>query len=57
MKDIEIAQQAELWPINKVAQDAGIPLEKIEPYGHFKAKIDLPLNVKRVPKQIGRAHV
>lgn len=54
MKDIEIAQQAELWPINKVAQDAGIPLEEIEPYGHFKAKIDLPLNVKRVPKRSGK---
>lgn len=44
MKDIEIAQKAKLLPIDQVAQKAGIPLEQVEPYGHFKAKIDLSLS-------------
>ena len=40
--DIEIAQAATLKPIIQMAQDRlGIPPEALEPYGHFKAKIDL----------------
>lgn len=44
MKDIEIAQKAKLLPIDQVAQKAGISLEQVEPYGNFKAKIDLSLS-------------
>ncbi|MEO8856770.1 MAG: formate--tetrahydrofolate ligase [Burkholderiaceae bacterium] len=40
--DIEIAQAATLQPILKLASERlGIPAEALEPYGHYKAKIDL----------------
>ena len=40
--DIEIAQAATLKPVLQMAQQRlGIPAEALEPYGHFKAKIDL----------------
>ncbi|MEO5866426.1 MAG: formate--tetrahydrofolate ligase [Sphingomonas sp.] len=39
--DIAISRAATLRPIGEVAAKAGIPPEAIEPYGHFKAKIDL----------------
>lgn len=40
MTDIEIAQKTELLPINEIAKKIGIEND-IEPYGKFKAKIDL----------------
>ncbi|HZF12940.1 MAG TPA: formate--tetrahydrofolate ligase [Thermoanaerobaculia bacterium] len=39
--DIEIAQQARLERINRVADKLGIPEEQLEPYGHYKAKVSL----------------
>lgn len=40
--DIDIAQAAQLRPIVDLAGERlGIPPEALEPYGHFKAKIDL----------------
>jgi formate--tetrahydrofolate ligase len=39
--DIEISRAAALRPIHAIAQVAGIPAAAIEPYGHYKAKIDL----------------
>ncbi len=40
--DIDIAQAASLTPILQLAQaKLGIPSEALEPYGHYKAKIDL----------------
>ncbi len=40
--DIEIAQQATLQRVTKIAKDKlGISDEHLEPYGHFKAKISL----------------
>ena len=49
--DIEIAQAATLKPIIKMAQDRlGISPEALEPYGHYKAKIDLQwLNNNQTP--------
>ena len=49
--DIEIAQAATLKPIIQMAQDRlGIPPEALEPYGHYKAKIDLQwLNSNQTP--------
>ncbi len=41
LTDIEIAQRCELQPIARVAETAGIPEEALEPYGRYKAKIDL----------------
>ncbi|MFI2757211.1 formate--tetrahydrofolate ligase, partial [Streptococcus suis] len=39
--DIAISRAATLQPIGQIAQRGGIPPEAVEPYGHFKAKIDL----------------
>lgn len=41
LTDIEISRAATLQPIGAIAASAGIPAEAVEPYGHFKAKIDL----------------
>jgi len=38
---LEIAQEAALRPILEVAEDAGLLPEEVEPYGRYKAKIDL----------------
>src|SRR5215218_5260614 len=38
---LEIAQDAVLRPIRDVAADAGLLPDEVEPYGRFKAKIDL----------------
>jgi formyltetrahydrofolate synthetase len=38
---LEIAQGATLRPILDVAADAGLLPEEVEPYGRFKAKVDL----------------
>ncbi len=39
--DIEIAQQAQLKPIMKIAEQLGIDEEYVECYGKYKAKIDV----------------
>ena len=39
--DIEIAQAAEVWPIEKIAQQAGLTEAEWAPYGRDKAKVDL----------------
>lgn len=38
--DIEIANNATMKPITEIAENAGIPLEAVEQYGRYKAKID-----------------
>lgn len=43
MTDLQIAQRAEMQPINEVAKGLGIDEELIENYGRFKAK--LPLSI------------
>ena len=37
--DIEIAQEAELLPIGKIAADIGLSDDDLEYYGKYKAKI------------------
>ncbi len=39
--DIEIAQEAKILPIAEVAAKVGISEEALEPYGHYKAKVDI----------------
>lgn len=41
LSDIEIAQNAKLQPIQKIAEEAGIAEENLEIYGGYKAKINL----------------
>jgi formate--tetrahydrofolate ligase len=38
---LEIAQEAELRPVVDIAADAGILPDELEPYGRYRAKIDL----------------
>jgi formyltetrahydrofolate synthetase len=40
---LEIAQEAELQPIESIAEQAGLHGDEIEPYGRYKAKIGLPV--------------
>lgn len=51
LKDIEIAQQATMEPITKIAQRAGLSADEIEPYGKYKAKITLPLTARPKTKR------
>jgi formate--tetrahydrofolate ligase len=39
LSDIDIAQQAKLQRIVKIAEQLGIPDAHLEPYGHYKAKV------------------
>ncbi len=41
MTDLEIAHSIEIQPIQNIAKSAGIDDKYIEPYGKYKAKIDL----------------
>ena len=41
LTDLEIASQATMKSIWTIAKEAGIPEEAVEPYGRFKAKIDV----------------
>ncbi len=41
LTDIEIAQSAKMQPITDIATAAGIPVDCLEPYGKYKAKINL----------------
>ena len=41
--DIEIAQECELLPITRIAEEAGIDERYLEQYGKYKAKIDYNL--------------
>lgn len=51
MTDIEIADQATLEPINKIAESIGLDDDQIEQYGKYKAKISLP-----VAEKTGKKH-
>lgn len=46
LSDIEIAQQAKMVKINRVAENLGVSEDDIEPYGHYKAKLSESLFVK-----------
>ena len=39
--DIEIAQEARLLPITEIAARLGVREESLEPYGRYKAKLDI----------------
>lgn len=41
--DIDIAKKADIWPIGKIAEKAGISDKCLELYGKHKAKIDLSI--------------
>ncbi|MCE4993981.1 formate--tetrahydrofolate ligase [Staphylococcus xylosus] len=41
LSDLDIANQSTLKPIGEIAEKVGIPKDALEPYGHYKAKIDI----------------
>jgi formate--tetrahydrofolate ligase len=41
LSDIEIAQQAKMQRVTKIAEKLGIPEDDLIPYGHYKAKVSL----------------
>ena len=48
LSDIEIAQNAEMYPIGKIAAELSIAEEDIEYYGHYKEKLAEQLCIKKV---------
>ena len=46
LSDIEIAQQANMLKINRIAENLGVSEDDIEPYGHYKTKLTESLFVK-----------
>ncbi|MBE6673419.1 MAG: formate--tetrahydrofolate ligase [Ruminococcaceae bacterium] len=53
LTDIEIAQSAKMLPIYEIAKTAGIDDDYLEPYGKYKAKVDLSL-AKNCDKKDGK---
>ena len=41
LSSLEIAQEAKLVPIEEIAERIGLEPEEVEPYGRYKAKINL----------------
>ncbi len=53
--NIEIAQRATMRPIGTLAHERlGIPQERLEPYGHFKAKVSLDYVAQLDPRPDGK---
>lgn len=50
--DIEISKATPLEPIEKIAAKVGLTPDQIEPYGHTKAKITLPLKEHHQPGKL-----
>lgn len=51
--DIEIAQSVTLKPISEIAKTASIDTKYLEPYGNYKAKVDLSL-IREIPNRKGK---
>lgn len=54
LSDIEIAQQAKLLPITKIAENLNIKEEELEPYGRYKAKLSDELMDRLADKPDGK---
>lgn len=53
MTDIEIAQGANMLPIEEIAEKIGLSRKEISLYGDYKAKIDLN-KIKNLPDKKGK---
>ncbi len=51
---LEIAQSAKMRPIGEIAEAAALEPDEIEPYGHYKAKIDLSVLDRLASKPDGK---
>ena len=54
LTDVEIAQKAEMLPIEEVAKKAGLDRQDLELYGNYKAKISLDAIKKSAGNQNGK---
>ena len=54
MEDVEIARSTKLEKISKIAEKIGIKDEELEPYGRYKAKINLKIKERLKYKQDGK---
>ena len=52
--DIDIARQAKMLPIGEIAKKAGVPLEHLDHYGKFKAKVSLDFYQQRLAQPPGK---
>ena len=52
--DIEIARSITLEPIDKIASQAGIPLERLEHHGKYLAKVELSEVSPKTPRPEGK---
>ena len=52
--DIEIAQEAKMLPITRIAEKAGILEDELIPYGKYKAKISLDIMSRLASKPNGK---
>ena len=44
---LEIAQEAQLLPIDEIAERIGLETDEIEPYGRYKGKVSLSVLDRR----------
>jgi formyltetrahydrofolate synthetase len=51
---LEIAQEAELRPITEIAAKAGIPEDLLEPFGRYRAKIELAITGRLADRPDGK---
>lgn len=51
--DAETAQSSTMRPIGEIAAKLGLNVDNIEPYGHYKAKIN-PAEAFKLPQKQGR---
>lgn len=54
MEDVEIARSTKLEKISKIAEKIGIKDEELEPYGRYKAKINLKIKERLKDKKNGK---
>ena len=54
MEDVEIARNTKLEKIDEIANKLGINEEELEPYGRYKAKINLKIKERLQSKQNGK---
>jgi formate--tetrahydrofolate ligase len=50
ISDIEISNAARLYPITQIAQKLGINPASVEPYGHYKAKLNITASGNKTPR-------
>ncbi|WP_373488531.1 formate--tetrahydrofolate ligase [Blastomonas sp.] len=55
LTDIQISRAAKLQPIGAIAQKIGLNSDAVEPYGHYKAKLDLAATGLNAQAEAGAA--